>query len=226
MSLAALCREAGCDYTYLWRIIHADEARGRRYTRPSYDLTRKLGLALGAIRETLARAGYGEYETAELAREADEREQHARDLEKVATLAEPLDSARLEVRGIPVLGHVRAGDLHEALENPEEHLDVPAVLLGNPEFLLRVCGDSMAPTLLDGDLVGIRSHTTAECGQLVVANVNDEITLKRYDVVDGVPSLVPDNPEWRTMPCGPHARIAGVVTGSFRPPDVLRRRPR
>lgn len=73
--------------------------------------------------------------------------------------------------------------------------------------------------------MGVRKQTTAEPGQIVVASIDGDVTLKRYEMADGIPTLTADNPEWKPVRFGPRVRILGVVTGSFRPPDVLRRRP-
>ena len=230
LSLAQLCRTVGCDYTYLWRILHADTARGRRYTRPSYTLTRRVGEALGAPREALAAAGYDPPADLDEARVADRLEQLETDL---ATLRASLGPREVQqpadwraVR-IPLLGHIRAGELHEALENPDEWIELPDFVARDPEgFALRVRGESMEPTLLEGDIVTVKPQPSAEPGQVVVATVENEVTLKRYELVDGIPTLVPDNPDWQPARCGPRVRILGVVMGSFRTAEVLLRRPR
>lgn len=227
MSLAQLCREAGCDYTYLWRIINHQQARGRRYTRPSYDLTRRVGLALGAQHEALAQAGYTPDTDLDAAIAVDRRLQLERDV------AEAKDSAgdvpqpdQWGWRQLPLLGQVQAGDLHEALENPDEHTSLPSWLAGEADFALRVRGDSMRPTLLEGDIVAVREQPRADIGQLIVVIMGDEATVKRFDIQEGIPLAVPDNARFRTLTIGPRSRIAGVVVGSYRPPEVLLRRPR
>jgi repressor LexA len=126
---------------------------------------------------------------------------------------------------LPLLGTVRAGDLHEAIEQSGEWIDLPAFLRGEAQFALRVQGESMYPTLQEGDIVTIRLQPTAQPGQLAVASVDDEVTLKRFERLEGLPTLVADNPAWKPVRCGPRARIVGIVTGSFRPPEVLHRRP-
>lgn len=229
MSLAQLCRQAECDYTYLWRIIHANQARGRRYTRPSYALTRRVGEALDAAREALVAAGYDDTTDLEAAREADRRSRLEQDVRAIRGTAEAENTPQPGQWGskrLPVLGHIQAGDLHEALENPDEFSMLPDWIAGNADFVLRVRGDSMAPTLLDGDLVAVREQPTAEPGQLIVVLKESEATVKRFEIQDGAPVAAPDNPDFTALTLGPHARIAGVVIGSFRPPEVLLRRPR
>lgn len=228
MSLAQLCRTVDCDYTYLWRIIHADTARGRRYTRPSYALTRKIGQALEAPREALMAAGYEEHGSLDDARVADRLAQIEQDLTDLRIKLGPReiqDPRQWKIVRLPVVGHIRAGELHEALENPDEILEFPDSVARGARFAVRVKGDSMSPTLLEGDLVVVREQVHPEPGQIVAAKLDEEVTLKRYDIVDEVPTLVPDNPRWKPLRCGPAVHILGVVTGSYRPPDVLLRRP-
>lgn len=229
MSLAQLCRQAGCDYTYLWRIINSDTARGRRYTRPSYPLTRKIGDALEASREALVAAGYGDGEELEAAREADRRSRLERDVSRIQASPEGQGApppAEWGTRRLPLLGHIQAGDLHEALENPDEYYTLPDWIAASATFVLKVRGDSMAPTLLDGDIVAVREQPTADLGQLIVVQKGEEATVKRFEMQDGVPTAVADNPAFEGFTLGPRARIAGVVVGSYRPPEVLLRRPR
>ena len=229
MSLAQLCRQAGCDYTYLWRIIHSENARGRRYTRPSYTLTRKVGEALEAPREALTAAGYGDDADLETARDADRRAQLERDVREIRQAPEAQEApqpAQWQSRRLPLLGHVQAGDLHEALENPDDYTTLPDWIAPNADFALGVRGDSMAPTLLEGDIVAVREQPTAVQGQLIVVLRDGEATVKRFEMQDGLPTAAPDNKRFKPIRIGPRARIAGVVVGSFRPPEVLLRRPR
>lgn len=228
MSLAQLCRAVGCDYTYLWRIIHAETARGRKYVRPSYPLTRKIGDALQAPREALAAAGFGDLPTLDEAKAQDRLAQIERDLSELRSslgTREIQDPREWEVIRLPLLGHIQAGELHEALEHPDEYQDLPGFAGRGADFAVRVRGDSMRPTLLEGDVVMVKESASPEPGQLIAARIGDEVTLKRYDILEGVPTLVPDNAEWKPVRCGPKVRILGVVTGSYRPPEVLLRRP-
>lgn len=228
MSLAQLCRTAGCDYTYLWRILNADPSRGRRYSRPSYDLTRRIGEALDSPREALTAAGYGEYSALESARIEDQVARLESDLAALRTaLPGVRDAHSIPSRRLPRLGAVRAGPLSEALENPDGWEEMPETVARGADFTVEVRGDSMLPTLMDGDVVCVRVSPTAQPGQLVVAAVEgDGFTVKRYDVEGGVPVLRADNREWEPVVFRPGMRVVGVVTGLFRPPEVLHRRPR
>lgn len=83
---------------------------------------------------------------------------------------------------VPVLGSVSCGVPKLAEENIEEYVRLPVSLFGQGNFyLLRANGDSMIEAGIDdGDLVLIRQQSTAEDGQIVVALMDDEATLKRF----------------------------------------------
>ncbi len=83
---------------------------------------------------------------------------------------------------VAVVGSITCGPLSFAEENITEYIKLPASLFGRGEFFaLYANGDSMINAgIEDGDLVFIRKQNTAEVGQIVVALVNDETTLKRF----------------------------------------------
>jgi len=83
---------------------------------------------------------------------------------------------------VPVLGSVSCGIPKFAEENIEEYVQLPISLFGNGDFfILRANGNSMIDAgIYDGDLVLIREQTFANEGQIVVALMEDEATLKRY----------------------------------------------
>ena len=89
---------------------------------------------------------------------------------------------RDETVKVPVLGSVACGVPKWAEENIEEYVRLPISLFGSGDFyLLRANGDSMIRAGIDdGDLVLIRRQNTADAGQIVVALMEDEATLKRY----------------------------------------------
>ncbi len=93
------------------------------------------------------------------------------------------DAARRAIKpGLPLLGHVAAGQPIVAEENVEEYIQTPSVCGGDSgEFLLRVRGESMKGAgILDGDLVVVRPQETARDGEIVVALVEEEATVKRF----------------------------------------------
>jgi repressor LexA len=98
-------------------------------------------------------------------------------------------------RLVPLLGSVQAGALTEAIEHAEDHLVVRA--RGSAAlFALRVRGDSMVPDLLPGDVIVVRRQPTAEHGDLVVALVDGDATVKRLHVVRGHAELHASNPRY------------------------------
>jgi repressor LexA len=84
--------------------------------------------------------------------------------------------------GLPVVGQVAAGEPVLADENIEEYVPVPGIAGGDQgEFVLRVKGDSMKDAgILEGDHVIVRQQDGAENGEIVVALVGDEATVKRF----------------------------------------------
>lgn len=86
-----------------------------------------------------------------------------------------------EQGGLPVVGRVAAGNPILAQENIEDHLDIPAGLFRpRADFLLRVRGDSMREIgILDGDLLVVHRTQDVANGQVVVARIDDEVTVKR-----------------------------------------------
>ena len=86
------------------------------------------------------------------------------------------------IQGIPLVGRVAAGDPILAEENIEDRIDLPPGF-SNPhaDFLLRVKGDSMKEVgILDGDLLAVHKTQIATNGQIIVARVEDEVTVKRF----------------------------------------------
>ena len=90
--------------------------------------------------------------------------------------------AKVQVVRVPVLGRIACGIPKFAEENIEEYVKLPVALFGNGDFfLLRAYGDSMVEVgIEDGDLVLIRQQNYADRGQIVIALVEDDATLKRY----------------------------------------------
>ncbi len=102
---------------------------------------------------------------------------------------------RAAMHRIPVVGRVAAGTPILAEENLEDRFDFPADLFAAvPDFLLRIKGQSMRDAgILDGDLLAVRRTQTAENGQIVVARIDDEATVKRYRREGPIVRLLPEN---------------------------------
>ena len=122
---------------------------------------------------------------------------------------------------VPVLGRVPAGGPREAIEEVEGELLLDPDLVGEGEvFSLRVKGDSMTGAhICDGDHVVVRSQARVEEGEIVVAVIDGEATVKRFRRWKGKVRLEAANPDYPpiVVPAGaPSFRIAGRVVGVYR----------
>jgi repressor LexA len=122
---------------------------------------------------------------------------------------------------IPILGHVAAGQPIMAIQNLEGTVTVDRDFLARQPnvFALRVKGDSMVGAgILDGDLVFARQQTTAERGQIIVAQINDEATVKYYQPQPACIELHSANPKYQPILVQPDQQfsIAGKVIGVMR----------
>lgn len=104
------------------------------------------------------------------------------ELERPARRCAAPANVRAAAVRVPVLAGIACGIPKFAEENIEEYVRLPVSLFGQGSFfLLRACGDSMVEAgIEDGDLVLIRQQNTADAGQIVVALIDDEATLKRF----------------------------------------------
>ncbi|HHK41214.1 MAG TPA: transcriptional repressor LexA [Planctomycetaceae bacterium] len=124
-----------------------------------------------------------------------------------------------DCRDVPVLGQIAAGRPIEAIEHDRGFVAVRKDLLGGRDaFALRVAGDSMIEAgILDGDYVIVRSQETAENGDIVVALIEDEATLKRFRRIRGGVRLEPANQAMKPIEVKKGAfRIQGKVVGVMR----------
>lgn len=142
---------------------------------------------------------------------------------------EAADADAQDWTGIPILGRVAAGAPLLAHENVEGRLQLDDAFPSSaPRFALRVKGDSMKDAgILDGDLVVVRKADRAETGDVVVALLGDEATVKRYERRPDRVLLHPANAAYR--PIGvlekDDLRILGVVIGLVRPTAAGKPRP-
>lgn len=122
------------------------------------------------------------------------------------------------IRRVPVLGTVAAGKPLLSEENLDGFVNLtePFVRPGKSYFALRVRGTSMINAgILEGDLAIVEQQETAVNGQIVVAVINDAITLKRYFREDGRVKLQPENPDFQPIYCT-DLRIVGVLSNIVR----------
>jgi repressor LexA len=100
--------------------------------------------------------------------------------------------------GLPLIGRVAAGSPILATEHVQGRYQVdPAMFKPRADYLLRVCGMSMRDAgILDGDLLAVHQTTEVRSGQIVVARLHDEVTVKRLRRKGNIVELLPENPEF------------------------------
>lgn len=123
---------------------------------------------------------------------------------------------------LPLVGRVAAGSPILAQENIENEYRVdPLLFSSRPHYLLRVEGDSMRNAgILDGDLLAVHRTPEAQNGQIVVARLDDEVTVKRFQRNGHRVSLLPENPEFKPIQVDLRRHeliIEGRAVGVIRP---------
>jgi len=126
-----------------------------------------------------------------------------------------------EEDGVPVVGHVAAGAPIMSEEHIEDYYPVdPALFYPRADFLLRVRGDSMINIgILDNDLLAVHSTTDVYNNQIVVARVDDEVTVKRYRRRGNIVTLLAENDDYAPIRVDLREQeftIEGVYTGILR----------
>ena len=136
-------------------------------------------------------------------------------LDRLSNAASPSYSTTVD---IPILGRVAAGMPVMAAENHEGSLTLDASLIKNQEsFALRVNGDSMINAgILDGDIVVVRLQQGADNGDIVVALMGEEATVKRFYREKGTIRLQPENPTMAPI-YSTNVDICGKVIALVRP---------
>jgi repressor LexA len=119
--------------------------------------------------------------------------------------------------GLPLVGQVAAGTPILAEENIEDYVQVPPIAGGDDgEYILRVRGESMKNAgILGGDFVVVRPQETASDGEIIVALVGEEATVKRFFRESDHIRLQPENEEMEPIR-SKEVRILGRVVGVFR----------
>jgi len=171
---------------------------------------------------------------AEIARElgfksANAAEEHLRALQRKGVLEllpgasrgiQLKDSLRDQM-GLPLVGRVAAGSPILAEEHIEAHYKIdPQLFRPKPHYLLRVSGMSMKNAgILDGDLVAVHRTPEVRSRQIIVARLDDEVTVKRYRQTGSVVSLLPENDDFEPIIVDLREQalvIEGVVVGVIR----------
>ena len=121
---------------------------------------------------------------------------------------------------LPILGRVAAGAPIGADADVERHLLLDrAMFFPTPDYLLKVKGDSMIDDgIFDGDLIAVHRTNVAENGQIVVARIDGEITVKRFKRSNDRITLLPRNPDYAPIVVAPDADFAieGLYCGLVR----------
>lgn len=170
---------------------------------------REIGKALGLHSPSTVHAHLAKLEKSGVLR---------RDPSKPRAIEVLVDRAkRVIAPGVPLVGDVAAGAPILAEENIEELLEVPAMIgAESGDYALRVRGDSMRDAgILEGDTVIVRPTEEASNGEIVVALLGDEATVKRYFREPDAVRLQPENPDYEPI-ITREAQILGRVIGVFR----------
>ena len=130
------------------------------------------------------------------------------------------DSLRDQM-GLPLVGRVAAGSPILAQEHIEAHYEIdPQLFRPKPHYLLRVHGMSMKNAgILDGDLVAVHRTPEVRSRQIIVARLDDEVTVKRYRQTGTLVSLLPENEDFEIIEVDLKHQsliIEGVVVGVIR----------
>jgi repressor LexA len=197
------------------------------------ELTPRQKQILEMIQEFIAETGMPPTR-AEIARQlgfksANAAEEHLRALQRKGVLEllpgasrgiQLKDSLRDQM-GLPLVGRVAAGSPILAQEHIEAHYKLdPQLFSPKPHYLLRVYGMSMKNAgILDGDLVAVHRTPEVRSRQIVVARLDDEVTVKRYRQNGSLVSLLPENEEFEPIEVDLREQslvIEGVVVGVIR----------
>ena len=184
----------------------------RRYLRKyGYPPTvREIGNALGLHSPSTVHAHLAKLEQIGMLR---------RDPTKPRAIELMVGKARRALKGpgIPVVGNVAAGEPILAEENIEDYYELPSVIGGEGgDYILKVRGDSMKNAgILEGDFVVVRPADEAKNGEIVVALLGDEATVKRYFRERNAIRLQPENKDHEPIRSR-DIELLGKVVGVFR----------
>jgi repressor LexA len=121
---------------------------------------------------------------------------------------------------LPLVGRVAAGSPILAQENFETSYSVdPKLFSAKPDFLLKVRGESMRDIgIMDGDLLAVKKTDSARNGQVVVARIGNDVTVKRYRKTGNTIELLPENPDFKVITVTPEDDFAleGLAVGLMR----------
>ncbi|MDO7084157.1 transcriptional repressor LexA [Pseudocolwellia sp. AS88] len=132
----------------------------------------------------------------------------------------------VEQDGLPLIGKVAAGEPILALEHVEEHYKIDGTLFKpSADYLLRVDGESMKDIgILDGDLLAVHQTTDVKNGQVIVARVEDDVTVKRFKREGNVVYLHAENEDFSPIVVDlatQHFNVEGIAVGVIRAADWM-----
>ena len=154
-------------------------------------------------------------------------EDHLKTLARKGVIILDAGSARgirlVEQLGLPLIGSGAAGSPLLAVENQLGKLQVnPALFSPRADYLLKVRGNSMTGIgILDGDLLAVHKTSEARSGQIVVARLGDEVTVKRLKRRGKKIELLAENPRYKTIVADSSLVIEGIAVGLIRNGDAL-----
>jgi repressor LexA len=183
----------------------------RYLSRHGYPPTvREIGKAVGLHSSSTVHAHLAKLETLGVLK---------RDPTKPRAMEVLVDKARKAVRqtGLPLVGQVAAGEPIVAEEHVEEYVQVPEMIGGEDgDYILRVRGESMIDAgILEGDFVVVRPAVDAADGEIVVAVIEEEATVKRFFREKDHIRLQPENKSMKPIRTR-EAAVCGRVVGVFR----------
>ena len=175
---------------------------------------REIGEAVGLASPSTVHAHLANLERAGLIKR-DPTKPRALELRRDPKEAAP--AAAGDVHRLPLVGEIAAGGPLLADQNVEEYVEVPQLAGGEEgQYVLRVRGDSMKDAgILDGDFVVVHRQETANNGEIVVALVGEEATVKRYFRETDHIRLQPENDSMEPIRTR-EAAVMGRVVGVFR----------
>ncbi len=126
-----------------------------------------------------------------------------------------------QIGRLPLVGRVAAGSPIDAIENIDRELSLDLSFLPKGDsFALKVNGDSMKNVgILDGDIVLVKKQSVAQKGEIIVARINNEATVKRYHPEGDRVLLLPENEDFKPITVNKRSgefRIEGKVVGLLR----------
>ncbi len=150
-----------------------------------------------------------------------ERKGYIRKIPGESRAIEILGFSSSNIISIPIVGRVRAGEPILAIENIEGYFNLDRSFASSKDvFLLRVQGDSMVDAhIQDGDFALVKPQSNAENGEIVVALIEDEATIKRIFMKSDLIRLEPANPDMESIVVKKGEKnitIVGKVIGIFR----------